>query len=169
MKRTEGFAALPGKASRSQTPVRRFLGLWHNGLRPDLEAFVRQHERLEAGDLAAILRADQRKRWRTGMRVPAEWYFERFPIVSDDPDVGLDLIHGEFVLRESLGEALISKSTWPDFRVWPNRSRCKWRSIAHSMLWPGDRTLAAQQRDRDASVNPRQPRLQAPQSNCRAE
>ncbi len=97
--------AAPSTATRWQTPVRRYLGLWQRGLRPDLEAFLREQAELTPSELAAILRADQRKRWRIGIPVPAEWYFERFPILSDDAELGLDLIHGEFVLRENLGEA----------------------------------------------------------------
>jgi WD40 repeat protein len=92
-------------ATRSQTSVRRFLSLWQGGSCPDLETFLRTEGELEATDLVAILRADQRKRWRSGKGIAAEWYFERFPILQADADFGLDIVHGEFVLRESLGEA----------------------------------------------------------------
>jgi eukaryotic-like serine/threonine-protein kinase len=98
-------STLLASATRSQTPVRRFLSLWQGGACPDLETFLRKEGELAAGDLVAILRADQRKRWRSGKGLPAEWYFERFSILHDDADSGLDLVHGEFVLRESLGEA----------------------------------------------------------------
>src|SRR5262249_18926597 len=51
------------------------------------------------------LRADQRERWRRGERVPAEAYRERLPALRQDPDTFLDLVFGEWLLREELGEA----------------------------------------------------------------
>jgi len=67
-------------------------------------AFLADEGDLRPADLAEVLRADQRNQWRAGARVPAEWYFERFPVLWDDLDLALDLIHHEFLLRETLGE-----------------------------------------------------------------
>ena len=36
--------------------------------------------------------------------MPAEWYLERFPALCRDPELALDLIHNEFLLREAAGE-----------------------------------------------------------------
>jgi len=88
-----------------RSPVRRYLRLWRQGIRPDLDRFLSEQGVLAPQELAAVLGVDQRKRWRSGMSVPAEWYFERFSVLSEDPDLGLDLIHCEFMLREALGEA----------------------------------------------------------------
>jgi eukaryotic-like serine/threonine-protein kinase len=95
----------PWCSTSGRSPLRRYLRLWHNGAYPDLERFLSAQGELAPRELAALLAADQRKRWRQGKRIPAEWYFERFPVVQEDPDLGLDLIHSEFMLREALGEA----------------------------------------------------------------
>ena len=92
-------------AGMSSAPVRRYLGLWKDGNRPDLEAFLAREEDLEPAELAAVLRADQRNRSRAATPVPAEWYLERFPALGRDPELALDLIHNEFLLREAAGEA----------------------------------------------------------------
>lgn len=60
--------AAPSTATRWQTPVRRYLGLWQRELRPDLEAFLREQAELTPSELAAILRADQRKHGESGYR-----------------------------------------------------------------------------------------------------
>jgi eukaryotic-like serine/threonine-protein kinase len=54
--------------------------------------------------LAAALRAEQRRRWQAGERVPAEDYLRRHPALSASPEAALDLIYAEFLLREKLGE-----------------------------------------------------------------
>src|SRR3954447_17509306 len=92
-------------AGVSSGPVRRYLGLWKDGNRPDLEAFLAREEDLDPAELAAVLRADQRSRSRDATAVPAEWYLERFPALGRDPELALDLIHNEFLLREAAGEA----------------------------------------------------------------
>ncbi len=71
-----------------------------------MEAFLEEEGDLEPTEIAAVLRADQRHKWRAGIPVPAEWYFERFPGLGDDADLALDLIHNEYMLRETLGEAV---------------------------------------------------------------
>jgi len=86
--------------------VRRLLRLWREGARPDVAEFLEDGARLGQAERIAVLRADQRQRWRAGERVPAEGYFARFPDVADESDLALDLIYGEFLLREELGEAV---------------------------------------------------------------
>jgi WD40 repeat protein len=92
-------------ARRSPAPLRRYLRLWRDGARPDIEAFLAGEGDLEPGELAAVLRADQQRCDRAGTPVPAEWYLQRFPAIADDPELALDLIHNEFLLREAAGEA----------------------------------------------------------------
>ncbi len=60
--------------------------------------------RSDTGDLAAALRREQRQRWQSGQRVPAEEYLCRHPLLQADPEAALDLIFNEFRLREQAGE-----------------------------------------------------------------
>jgi WD40 repeat protein len=83
----------------------RLWRLWRDGPPPDLDAFLAQAGPLRAGELAAVLRADQRARWQAGERVPAECYLRRYAGLETEPDSALDLIYGEFLLREKRGEA----------------------------------------------------------------
>ena len=48
---------------------------------------------------------DQVKRWRTGQRVPAEAYLARYPRVEESAESAVELIYGEFLLREEMGES----------------------------------------------------------------
>ena len=54
-------------------------------------------------ELAAVLQVDQRERWAAGEHLCAEWYLSNFPDVADDPELALDLVYGEFLLREDAG------------------------------------------------------------------
>src|SRR5262249_21555243 len=47
---------------------------------------------------------DQAERFRLGQGVPAETYLESFPTVRDDPEQAVDLVFGEYLLREELGQ-----------------------------------------------------------------
>ncbi len=87
-------------------PARRFLRLGRGGSSIDVVAFLEAEPELRAEEMVAVLRADQRRRWRLGEAVLAEWYFDRFPGLVDDEELALDLIYSEFLLRESLGEVL---------------------------------------------------------------
>lgn len=91
------------RPAETGSPVRRLVTQWRAGEPPDLVAFVAGLERLAPSAVAAVLRADQRLRWRAGEPRPAEWYLEHFPEVADDPDLALDLVHGEFLLGEESG------------------------------------------------------------------
>ncbi len=48
---------------------------------------------------------DQVKRSRTGQRVPAEAYLSLYPTLNDASEAAFELIYGEFLLREELGES----------------------------------------------------------------
>jgi serine/threonine-protein kinase len=84
----------------SPGPAERLRDLWAAGGRPDLDAFVAAAGPLDAGELAAVLRADQSARWAAGVPVPAEDYLRRFPAAAADPEAALDVIHNEYLLRE---------------------------------------------------------------------
>jgi WD40 repeat protein len=95
----------PSTLERPRSPVRRLLRLWQEGLQPDVVAFLASEGDLDRAQVAEVLRADQRKRWRAGSGVPAEWYLEHFPMLNGEHDLALDLIHSEFLLREALGQS----------------------------------------------------------------
>jgi serine/threonine protein kinase len=78
--------------------------LWRQGGRPDVGEFLRKAGNLAAEQVVAILRVDQSERWRTGERVPVEEYLDRFPAVATG-DHALDLMFGECLAREELGES----------------------------------------------------------------
>jgi WD40 repeat protein len=77
---------------------------WRDGPHPDLDAFLTEVGPLSPRELAALLRVDQRARWQAGERVPAESYLRRYKALEADPDCALDLIYGEFLLREKRDE-----------------------------------------------------------------
>ena len=62
--------------------------------------------RREAGreELLERICNDQVRRWRRGQRVPAETYLSMYPRLRDDDEAAFELIYGEYLLREELGE-----------------------------------------------------------------
>jgi serine/threonine protein kinase len=79
--------------------------LWQDGRQPDLLPFVAAAGELSPSQLVDVIRVDQRERWCIGERVPAAAYLRIYPFVGSDPDAAIELIYGEFLLREELGEA----------------------------------------------------------------
>ena len=75
------------------------------GGRPDLDEFLAGEGDLAPAQLAAVVGVDQRERWAAGDRPSAECYLARSPVVAEDPDLALDLVYGEFLLREEAGES----------------------------------------------------------------
>jgi len=55
-------------------------------------------------DFLERIRADQRSRWSRGDRVLVETYLQQYSIAADQ-EIAIDLVYGEFCLRESLGES----------------------------------------------------------------
>jgi tetratricopeptide (TPR) repeat protein len=76
-------------------------GSWDNDDLSDLSGLSAEPG---PGGLSVVLRADQRRRWLRGCRVPVEAYREQVPRLTGDRDALLDLICSEVVLREELGE-----------------------------------------------------------------
>ncbi|MFI5457327.1 MAG: protein kinase [Isosphaerales bacterium] len=60
-------------------------------------------ENSEAG-LVELLCSDQLNRWRAGERIPAEAYLARHPTLHGDGESAFELVYGEYLVRESLGE-----------------------------------------------------------------
>jgi serine/threonine-protein kinase len=95
------LSSLPG---RPQTPDQQFWHLWRSGKRPDVRAFLAARQGLPPLDIAAIVAIDQYERWRIGERIPAEDYL---PLLGAGPsleEAGCDIVYGEYLLREQLGE-----------------------------------------------------------------
>jgi WD40 repeat protein len=84
--------------------VRALEQLWQQGQQPDPETFLAAHEPCALAEVAAVLACDQWQRWHAGQRVPAEEYLRRRPDLAADADTALELIYGEFLVRQSLGE-----------------------------------------------------------------
>jgi serine/threonine-protein kinase len=89
---------------QAEDPAERLQRLWDEGQSPDVDAFLAQAGPLPPAQVCALLRIDQRQRWRAGQRVAAESYLHRHPNLRSDPEAVLDLIYQEFLVREDLGE-----------------------------------------------------------------
>src|SRR5262249_26745690 len=83
---------------------RQLWELWRRGQAPHVGDFLAHAGRLSPAQLVAVLRVDQRERWRHGDRIPAEDYLRQFPLLDADRLHALDPIYSEFLLREELGE-----------------------------------------------------------------
>jgi serine/threonine protein kinase/WD40 repeat protein len=97
----------PATLEGAATPLdaaERLRQLWLQGQQPDLDHYLAGAGALAPGQLAAALRVDQAHRWQSGECVRAEAYLQKYPQVQADPDSALDLIYGEFILRERSGE-----------------------------------------------------------------
>jgi len=78
--------------------------LWRQGQRPDVHQLLAAAGDLAPAKVAAVLAVDQRERWRDGERPPAEGYLQPYPALGGDVELALELVYGEFWLREELGE-----------------------------------------------------------------
>jgi serine/threonine-protein kinase len=87
-------------------PARRLWQQWRQGQRPDVREFLANLGELSLAQVAAVLRVDQRERWQTGERISAETYLRMYPALEADPEIAVDVVYGEFLLCEELGEAL---------------------------------------------------------------
>ncbi len=57
-------------------------------------------------ELVRLLRSDQLRRWQQGDRLPVEVYLQEVPTLRADPELAIDLVFSEFLLRrEVLNEA----------------------------------------------------------------
>ena len=83
---------------------------WWRAARPEdaalLDRFLADHPGLTQNELAAVIRVDLRERRRRGESIDSREYLARFPSVADDPELAVDLIYAEFMVREEQGEVL---------------------------------------------------------------
>jgi serine/threonine protein kinase/tetratricopeptide (TPR) repeat protein len=94
----------PAAGTDGAAPAGRLWQLWRQGQRPDVRRFLAEAGPLGPRQTAAVLRVDQRQRWQAGERVPAESYLREYGTVAGDPEAALDVVYGEFLVREDLGE-----------------------------------------------------------------
>jgi serine/threonine-protein kinase len=69
-----------------------------------LRTLLAQAGDLPASRLVEVLLLDQQQRWQAGERIPAELYLQWCPALQANAEHVLDLVYGEFLLREELGE-----------------------------------------------------------------
>jgi eukaryotic-like serine/threonine-protein kinase len=92
----------------------------------------------EPSDLACVLQADQRRRWRLGQRVAIEVYFQDFPTLAANEALAADLVFHDFCLREEFGPP-------PPFDEYRKRfpglvARLDMRLLVHQLLDDSART-----------------------------
>ncbi len=95
--------AVESPAARTD-PVQELWLLWRQGQRADVQQFLERAGQLTPPQVAAVLLVDQRERWLTGERLLAESYLPLYPTLRGDLEYAVELIYGEFLLREELGE-----------------------------------------------------------------
>jgi WD40 repeat protein len=78
--------------------------MWRQGQRPDLRQFLTRLDPLSPEQLVRVLRVDQRERWQCGETILAETYLANYPTIGADDESAVDLVYGEFLFREELGE-----------------------------------------------------------------
>jgi hypothetical protein len=95
----DGGADDPGQA------IQQLWQRWRKGQGPTLQEVLAHAGALTAAQLAVALAAEQYQNWQQGKRTPAEAYLHQFPVLSLDEDAACDLVYGELLLRQELGEA----------------------------------------------------------------
>jgi tetratricopeptide (TPR) repeat protein len=78
---------------------------WRQKQGPTLQEVLAHAGELTAAQLALALGAEQHQNWQEGKRTPAEAYLQQYPVLSADEEAACDLVYGEFLLRQELGEA----------------------------------------------------------------
>ena len=72
---------------------------------PDPRERLAQPGPIDETELIELLCADQVHRWRAGERIPAEAYLSLHPTLHGQGEAAFELIYGEYLVRESLGES----------------------------------------------------------------
>jgi WD40 repeat protein len=97
-------ASAPTWPRQPEALIQALEQLWQQGEQPDPCAFLAARGICAPAQVAAVLACDQWQRWHAGQRVPAEDYLRRCPDLAGDADAALELIYGEFLVRQALGE-----------------------------------------------------------------
>jgi WD40 repeat protein len=154
---TEIVSTRPDHPSCNEDIVRRLRRQWRHGQRPDIRAFLIEAGTLRLLQVVALLRIDQRERWLGGERVPLEDYLELHAPLRDDPELFLDLVYGEFLLREQLGED-------PDLNEYAGRfptlaEELRLQIEVHRLVAPGKPTTPMNDRVRSPANDETLPRI----------
>jgi WD40 repeat protein len=116
-------------SDRDQTPgvapdaARQLWTLWRRGQPPKVAEFLALAGSLTPVQTAAVLLVDQRERWQTGDRVSAETYLLEFPVVAADFEAAVEVVYGEFLLREEQHEELTPEDYLRRFPQFAKRLR----------------------------------------------
>jgi WD40 repeat protein len=120
-------------------PGERLWSLWERGQRPELASFLEGAGPLSPPQLLAVLRVDQCCRWRAGDGPPAEAYLERFPELAASPEDAVELVYGEWLLRQERGAAPAVADFLGRFPTLASRLE---QQLAFREAMGGDTTLA---------------------------
>ncbi len=90
--------------SPGASPAQEYLAQWQAGGAPQIEAFLAVRGGIAPRDLASLVRVDLRERWRRGECPDVGDYLARFPVLAADPELAVDVIYTEFLIREACGE-----------------------------------------------------------------
>jgi WD40 repeat protein len=80
------------------------LRAWQEGRQPQLEVLIAECPDISQAELAAMVQVDIDLRWRRNAPRSAESYLASFPILSNDPELAVDIIYAEYLARERSGE-----------------------------------------------------------------
>jgi WD40 repeat protein len=94
----------PQPTSRDRHSDQQYWQLWRQGQRPDLRGFLAGRPGLSPAEVASVIAIDQYERWLAGDRVPAEQYLTLLPPAPGLEQASCDIVYGEYLLREQLGE-----------------------------------------------------------------
>ncbi len=112
------------EAPHPECPLpRRLEHLWQLGQRPDVHEFLAQAGAREPAALAEVLAVDQWRRWHAGEPVRAEEYLGRYPGLAADPEAALEVVYGEWLVREELGQQPDPEEYVRRFPQWADRLR----------------------------------------------
>jgi len=70
----------------------------------DLRERLARKDHISQEELVELLCCDQVKRWRAGERIPAEAYLSLHPSLASDGEAAFELVYGEYLVRELMGE-----------------------------------------------------------------
>jgi WD40 repeat protein/tetratricopeptide (TPR) repeat protein len=108
-------------------------------------------------DLLERVCSEQVERWLAGERVPAEEFLARHPALRGLGEAAFELVYGEFVLRESLGEEPSAEEYAQRFPQFADRFRRQLElhgALQPTMRTPQRESPAAPPRERAARVLP---------------
>jgi tetratricopeptide (TPR) repeat protein len=101
-----------------------------------MDSVVLGRRKVGVDELVGHICNDQVRRWRAGQRVPVEAYLSLHPPIRDDPSAMFELIYGEFLVREELGEApSLEEFRW---RFPPFEERLQRQLALHDVLLTPD-------------------------------